>query len=604
MPGVIVQFMDSPREYAIAPPASPTAFRQGLKDWARNRSGTHIATVVLIEADAARNEAIRQLWAGSGNLELLNGQLAHDDGAPSHFTYWIADNADAGLRVATMDKREAERYSPNTVLEEITLPAVTSMDLDHLIERGDDLTLSFHADPTPIDLVNEFVQRWRPSQLLIAAPSEYLSSYATRAGYRFAGRPWGEAGATAAFVANNDASAGDRRNAVVVRAGKAIERSRALIPPAHERRALTRKLGHRLTRSPRRDVLDPSFGAPAAPPSRLEVDTVLQQVAGPVDQTWNIEVDDAQTVQERADRCFNEFGVWPISFSIPPSSIRSPLPADQRRHLVSPIVPGYPYAFADHDQYLSTYSRSFFAVTHRKAGWDCFRHLEILAAGSAPLMIDVHQIPEFSMIHFPKDAFAQILAKAQAGGVPSHTAYLALHGFMMEQLTTKAMARYILDRAHLTEVGKILFIDEQHPGVADYLSTLTLIGLKEILGTNCVPLFSPPWIYQDFKEDVSHLYGRGFGTTRVLDPHLRSAEEIEAPPLLEALEQFDTVVVGSISRNRGLANQLRHAFPPDRTIWIHGEDTPPLPEAMRDYRASGAHLFVRSIDASRADNGT
>lgn len=597
MPGVLVQLMDSPREYAIAPPESATPFRQGLRDWTRKQASTPIATVVVVEADTKRNEAIRQLWVGLDHLELLNGQLTHAEGQPSHGTYWIADNADAGLRVVTKDKQEAERYSPNTVVEKLALPATTVMELTPLIERGDDLTLSIHTDTTPMDLLDELMRRWRPARLLVTSPSKELSNYATRAGYRFAGRPWGEAGATAAFVANNGVSARDRGNAIVVRAGQAIERSRALIPPAHERRALTRKLGHRLTRSSRRDVLDPSFGVPSEPLSRLEVDNVLRRVVGPVDHTWNIEVDEAPTVRERADRCFNEFGVWPISFSIPPSSIRSPLPSDQRTHLVSPIVPGYPYAFVDHDQYLSTYSRSFFAVTHRKAGWDCFRHLEILGAGSAPLMIDVHEIPEYSMIHYPKDALTQILAKAQAGGVPSHEAYLALHGFMMEQLTTKAMASYMMERAHITEVGKILFIDEQHPGVADYLSTLTLIGLKEIFGTKCVPLFSPPWIYQDFQADVSHLYGRGFGTTRVLDPQLRSIEEVGSPPLLESLEQFDTIVVGSISRNRGLAHQLRHAFPPDRTIWIHGEDTPPLPEAMRDYRASGAHLFIRSIDA-------
>ena len=598
MPGVLVQLMDSPREYAIAPPSIPTAFRQGLKDWACKPSSTHIATVVVIEADAARNGAIRQLWAGSENLELLNAQLVHGDGQPSHCRYWIADNDDAGLRVATTDKQVAERYSPNTVPQDIELASVTSVDLYPVIRRGEELILSFHADTTPMELVNELIQRWRPSQLLIAAPSKNLANYAARAGYRFAGRPWGEAGATAAFVANHNASFGDRRNAIVVRAGQAIERSRELIPPAHERRVLTRKLRHRLTRSPQRDVLDPSFGSPSAPPSRLEVETVLRQITGPVDHTWDIEVDDGQAVNERATRCFNEFGVWPISFSIPPSSIRTPLPVDQRTHRISPILPGYPYAFANHDQYLSTYSRSFFAVTHRKAGWDCFRHLEILAAGSAPLMIDVNRIPEFSMIHYPKGAFAQVLSKAQAGGVPSDDAYRALHNFTKEQLTTETMANYVLDRAHLTDVGKVLFVDEQHPAVADYLSTLTLIGLKQIFGANCVPLFSPPWIYQDFTDDVSHLYGRGFGTTRVLDPQLRSTEEVEAPPLLEELNQFDTVVVGSISRNLGLARQLRYAFPPDRMIWIHGEDTPPLPDAMRAYRASGAHLFIRSIDSS------
>jgi len=331
------------------------------------------------------------------------------------------------------------------------------------------------------------------------------------------------------------------------------------------------------------------------------VDTTLQHITGPVDSTWNIDIDDSDRIHARAANCFSEFGVWPISFSIPPTKVRSPLPAGERTHLVSPIIPGYPYGFTDHDEYLSMYARSFFGVTHRKAGWDCFRHLEILAAGSAPLMTDVQHIPPFSMIHYPKAALAQILTKAQSGGVPSQQAYLELHKFTREHLTTSAMACYVINCAQLTDIRKVLFVDAQHPGSIDYLSTLTLIGLKEVFGANCVPLFAPPWIYADFVGDVSHLYGRGFGTTKIVDPLLKSPEEIEASSRMDALEDFDCVVIGSISRNFDIAEELRDAFPPDRTIWIHGEDTPPLPQAMRDYRASGAHLFIRSIDSPAGD---
>jgi hypothetical protein len=166
------------------------------------------------------------------------------------------------------------------------------------------------------------------------------------------------------------------------------------------------------------------------------------------------------------------------------------------------------------------------------------------------------------------------------------------------------MARYVFNCAQLTDIRKVLFVDAQHPGSIDYLSTLTLIGLKEVFGAKCVPLFAPPWIYTDFLGDVSHLYGRGFGTTKIVDPLLKSPEELEQLSKMDALEDFDCVVIGSISRNFDIAEELRDAFPPDRTIWIHGEDTPPLPQAMRDYRASGAHLFIRSIDSPAGGTGS
>lgn len=600
MSRVVVQFMDSPREYAMAPPGGATSFRQGLRDWVLDHLSGQLIKVVIIEADTNRVEAIDHAWSKTPYREIVVGHFTVANSSPKSLAYWIANNSHMHLRIATNDKLEVERYSPNAPLEEIALPTVTYSVLDPLIEGADDVTLSFHSDTTPVEVLRGPIERWRPGRVLIAQPTEEMTAQMRHLGYRFAGRPWGEAGASAAFVVDDRLTVNDHRNALVVRVGKAVERSRSRIPPDHVRNAYVRKLRHRVSRSSPRDVLDPTFGVPPAAPDHSDVNALLGLIRGPLDLTWNVDIDDAQKLRDRASRCFSEFGVWPISFSIPGSSIRAPLPSNHRTHLVSPIVPGYPYAFTNHDDYLSTYARSFLAVTHRKAGWDCFRHLEILASGSAPLMVDVDHIPEFSMIHYPKQALKKILENAQIGGVPSHQVYLELRRFVMQHLTTRTMAKYILDRAHLDDVGKVLFVDAQHPNSIDYLSTLTLIGLKELFGRECVPLFQPPWIYRDFQGDSSHLYGRGFGTTRALDPHLKSLEEIEAKSALESLEIFDTVIVGSISRNLSRAHALLQHFPPDRTIWIHGEDTPPLAEEMRTYRASGAHLFVRSIDSPGA----
>ena len=171
------------------------------------------------------------------------------------------------------------------------------------------------------------------------------------------------------------------------------------------------------------------------------------------------------------------------------SNILEPSPVHNRSDLISPIVPGYPYSFTNFAEYLETYARSHFAITHRKAGWDCFRHLEIMASGSAPLMLDASDIPEFSMVHYPKHAFRQILTNARTGGVPSMRTHEALAAFMTEHLTTQAMIHYLLQCTQITDVNRVLFVDQQHPNAVDYLSTLTLVGLKEHFGNSALPTF-------------------------------------------------------------------------------------------------------------------
>ena len=63
----------------------------------------------------------------------------------------------------------------------------------------------------------------------------------------------------------------------------------------------------------------------------------------------------------------------------------------------------------------------------------------------------------------------------------------------------------------------------------------------------------------------------------------------------DELDAADVVVIGSVTRNSGLAYELMERFPARRTIWIHGEDLPPMPEEVRQYREAGVHVFVRAI---------
>ena len=66
-------------------------------------------------------------------------------------------------------------------------------------------------------------------------------------------------------------------------------------------------------------------------------------------------------------------------------------------------------------------------------------------------------------------------------------------------------------------------------------------------------------------------------------------------PTTASDSEADLIVVGSVSRNLALAHELLTEHSPARTIWIHGEDTPPLIDDARMFRESGAYVLVRSI---------
>lgn len=598
MARLVLQLNDSPRASAAIGTHEPAAFRTDFRAWHRTLSNSIDDRVVIVEHDQERVRSIKQLWAKFPDVHVLDGQLDVTGTASPHtHRYWLATNPTSGVRVVMDDHAEAQRFTPGSPPRELDVRPIPLTEAVRLGEPQAEIILVAHEHTLNHDDLARLVQELEPKRIIIAMPDQLTSTLMRELGYRASGRPWGEAGASALFTHHSVVTMRDRMNEAIVRSGRAVERMRNVLPSAEERAAFWRKASHQVRLGRRQDLLDPSFGVPLRPIRQGQVAELLGRIEGPPEVVWDVAIDDPSRISRDAHQCYEEFGVWPMSFSIPTSLIRAPRSNETRTNLVCPIVPGYPYAFESVDAYLSTYECSFYAVTHHKAGWDCFRHLEILAAGSAPLMPDIREVPRFSMVHYPKQAMQRILDNAQTGGVPSQGTYEALTAFLGNYLSCSAMATYVLRCAGLMHAQRILFVDQQHPASVDYLSTLTLIGLKEILGSQCTPMFPVPWMYQDFTGDVSSLYGRGFGTTRVLPPELRSLAEPQQDPLSPIAQDYDAVVVGSIARNFAFAESLLSQFPPERTIWIHGEDSPPLPDAMRAYRRSGTHLFIRSIDA-------
>ena len=338
------------------------------------------------------------------------------------------------------------------------------------------------------------------------------------------------------------------------------------------------------------DVLDPQFGRPLS-----EILVVREDDLFPVGHSiqrppWEVDPNQEVDPFDLAETCHARHGVWPISFSFPGTPLDVPTGP---RELVARIVPGLPYSFEDSKEYMGAYHDAYFGLTHRKAGWDCFRHVEILASGAIPLMLDARDIPEFSMVHYPKRTLVEVADRAmESGAPPGEVTRAGVRRWFDTYLTSAAMAGYVLGAAGLEGSKRVLFVDEALPGFADYQSALTLLGLKQLMGRDCHVMHPVDYVYDDTAVDTGSLYGRGFGYTRILDGGVRSSTELGAAI---DLESFDALVVGSISRNLELAKDLLTRFPVQRTVWVHGEDGAPTMDETRWMKSTGTHLFVRAI---------
>lgn len=347
------------------------------------------------------------------------------------------------------------------------------------------------------------------------------------------------------------------------------------------------------------DPDDPFCGAmlpwlDAVPAS--EAASAAAAIVPELESHWPLAFPTKDDILSESIECYRIHGVYPLSFSYPAEI--PPMVWPKLRSTGS-IIPGVPYSFANNADYLENYASSYYAVTHRKSGWDCFRHLEIIFAGALPLMIDIHGVPRFSMTHYPKAALAELLARSQdESSRPDRRTYAELREYSVESLTSAAMARTFLGLSGLDRVQNVLFVDENLAERPDYLSVMSLIGLKQVLGSRCDVLRSVPYVYDDWTGARSMLYGRGFGYTGVLPSSSRSEFERRRPNRkMERLhlDSYDAIIVDSISRNSTVARRMLEWFPASRTVWIHGEDHPPSHSQMMHLRQSGAHVFVRQV---------
>lgn len=286
---------------------------------------------------------------------------------------------------------------------------------------------------------------------------------------------------------------------------------------------------------------------------------------------------------------------FPIQFSIPEEKIVRIIPVKTQDFAT--VIPGDPktYIFNQESDYFADYQKSYYAITKKKAGWDCLRHYEILASGCIPYFLDLDQCPENTMTLLPKELILEAMhLEGVSNGHIDHTRfdrvkYFDLLDRLLEHtrshLTTKKIAEYILQTVKYRGHKKILYLT-QDPS-PDYLRCLTLIGFKQLLGERVVDVPKIEHIYTSYPHDPRDLYGKGFTYAKIV-PDLpvdrsRIKNKIRA-------REFDLIIYGSVHRGLLYHDLVKQHYDPSEIIYLCGEDAHPCDQLKTH------NLFLREYD--------
>ena len=289
-------------------------------------------------------------------------------------------------------------------------------------------------------------------------------------------------------------------------------------------------------------------------------------------------------------------GVFPISFSSP----REIVETATKTKFLSSTIPGEPYSYEDEHAYLEEYRRSNFALSTKKAGWDCFRHLEVIFSGAIPLIPRLESTPPGVMFAYPKDFLVQVFQAQAASGplYPADDVIEYLKDYAETHLTATAMARYLLESISY-QGGAILFVDFDLDFWTDYQSIFTLIGLKRLLGPklHTGPL---PQYLTSRDPSTSGLYGLGFGYRGALHEHANTSQfDVSWPITSDIVDGCERVVLGQFFRDfprfRALAGD---SVDLSRVVGVVGDDYPESPGTLKRMAESDITFFVRELYAT------
>jgi hypothetical protein len=134
----------------------------------------------------------------------------------------------------------------------------------------------------------------------------------------------------------------------------------------------------------------------------------------------------------------------PIHFAIPECKIT--INKSNKTQEYGSIIPGQEgYKFDIEQEYYNDYSKSYFGVTMKKAGWDCMRHYEILANNCIPYFVDLENCPKNALTNLSKELLLEARELANNFDEQKYFNILnELFDYTKQHLTTKQLAQYVL----------------------------------------------------------------------------------------------------------------------------------------------------------------
>lgn len=288
--------------------------------------------------------------------------------------------------------------------------------------------------------------------------------------------------------------------------------------------------------------------------------------------------------------------LFPITFSIPEEKIVKSFP--KKIKLLSNLIPGdlKTYIYHTEKEYYAEYQISYFAMTTKKAGWDCMRHYEIIANGCLPYFPEIEKCPLITMVMLPKHLLIRSnnLYEKMKNNIQHYLKdyselWIEMMAYLREYLTTQKVSLSILQRTGHKNAKNILFLSGCiHP---DYLRCLTLHGLKSCIGHKCHDYPRLHHMYTNFKGGP--LYGKGFTYSKLLDPSMRN-DSLDTT-IIEDIKTntYDIVIYGSYHRGMPFYEVVCQYYPPDKIILLCGEDLHCCDNS--DFVKKGHPVFVREM---------
>ena len=351
----------------------------------------------------------------------------------------------------------------------------------------------------------------------------------------------------------------------------------------------------------------------------------------------------------RGGVCFsyNLTPVHAISFGIPLEKFREPWPKERRHHVFSSNLPGsdeggsyeHNYITDSEEAYYNLNSAAWFAITHKRAGWDAMRHYEIIAAGALPYFLDLERCPLHTLQALPK---AKLLEARHLPGMPSlhkvrmafghnssgrlrrlralptnlsvtHAAYESLRRHVrthaLRHLTTTAVAMRVLRLSGAERLVKSLQArlsngsssDSAAPdthgrqppsslcrillltphGSWDYQALTVQHGFLS-LGCSVDTLPEMPYVFSDGPEPASQ-YGRGFTWARLLPASWRGERKQATIEVRLRTTNFYSLVIAATGSNQPMRSAewdaLLSRVDRHKVVCLHGNDalfTPPV----------------------------